>query len=1222
MIKKQFRARLIFGVLLAVLLQMLPGAYAVGNDSPAGFRGGGTREDPYLISSEDDLRLFRNLVNGGESFEGRWFLQTADIDLHKSEWKPIGIYGSGRYFQGVYNGGGHVIENLQIKWNYGEVNNTGFFGVLGGMVMNLGIESGVINGNCVGSIASHSMTGKQPVIINCYSRATLNGNRVGGIVDNFGSGLVINCWYDGETGRLNAPETGSIASYDATLLDCYGAEDSMGVSVGGKAWETAKDLTADSQLHARWVICAILMGADVDMLTPFVWNGETLAFADKPFKKPSASFDGDGTKQSPYLIQGYSDLLLLRTLVATGETFENTWFRQTADIVIEEEDWTPIGFYDSGRYFQGVYDGGGHNIDRLTCMDHGLGAWDCTGLFGRLGGVVANLSVTNADIRGEACGIIASASAGYERTMAIINCYAQGAVCANRPAGIADFFDKGLIAGCISDVSLSFLHEDEWSEEELERYQDTSMGGITACSVDTKVYACFTTADQVMPEAYRSATSSILSPDDLQSEAFLRKQNLRIALIQQLFGDEYGVDLIQWTSLQKGGVQFGGSDMIEAVALFNEYAMVLLTAALMLIALCALAFRKREKRSAARPLALAAITGAVAFFVDCAALGTARQALTPGRLIFIAEVNVFFLLALIVALKRGLRRPNAMRVNWGLLAAMAALLILELLQFDTVPRYDASLYYGSLARGSRLFRLDLLTYIGAFVCWKWAQGTALLVAPLEFLLPGRMIGVYISNIVITEITLVVFYRLIREMIPRISRTAALFSGLVLVLCPYQLGMFTYLCFDSHCVYFAVWFIYSYKRRNDLMTAFCGFLLFFTKISGGAFYAVFLIAAAATEVIMDYRGHLHRRIAKWWKWSRCLLWVLPAIAYLLSMRWGEWLTIQHFNGANLVESIAQKELVSLENTLVQSFVYGFRWLFAAIIAVAFIIYLYGPKKPDRAKVLSLRGIPVVVGVALAGTAVLVMLLLYNSDAECPRYTALQNVVFAVLLPVSVCALSCKTGVRNWTMAFLAALLLVQTYWSFDPSIIATCSGIDTGTNCLYRLALDSDVRPGMNIGFDYGRRYGSVGDIYAYNAEYNFYNGLINEAFREIDPDQHDTFYVLDVIDYEMHLCGNQYFIYWDAANKRFTYNGADENSFILRQRSVRTEEITEAASLPLLLDEDFYLIVPARVSAYEAVGALRNGGYQLADEYHPRSLYGAMDVYHFQMREENGTRSA
>lgn len=1203
-------------LLLAVILFKPCGITLAQNIERFVFPGSGTCEDPFLIEDARALKAFRDQVNAGESFENCWFYQTENIDLKGEIWQPIGVYDSGCYFEGVYNGGGHYIENLLIVPEAGTKNNSGFFGVLGGTVLNLGIESGSIYGSCVGSIASHSMSGSRPYIINCYSRAELIGSRTGGIADNFSGGVIINSWFDHQKGSLHGRQKGDIVSYDGVIVECYEDGDSFGRKIGGKVWAEAENITIEEQQADRSVLYACSR-VDIDMLIPWEWNGTTLVFARQPLDGKVMEFEGEGTRKSPYLIQSYDDLTLFRDLVNTGYSFENTWFRQTADIEIETDDWTPIGLYDSDNYFSGVYDGNGKCIEGLSIQNHEAGELDNAGLFGKLNGVVANLMIKDASVEGECCGIVASSSVGNKRTMAIINCFVQGTICANRPGGIVDSFDQGLIAGCISDVEMSFKNQDKWDEASLKAAQNTSMGGITARSMDTKVYGCYTTAHQVMPEAVRSATSSTISTETLQSDAFLWKQNLKIGLIQQLFGNEYRVDLLEWVSLEPGMETMGGNRCIQIVAILNEY----LPIAGLLLAITVMALLKRKKLwKETYQIAAAIISGIVAVFVDCAALGSARESITIGRVIFIVLVNAFFFVELYAVGRRYWRDLCSVRINWALLVAMVGLLALELAQFTTVPRYDAALYYGSFARGSKLFRLDLLTYIGAFVCWKWAQGTALLLAPFEFLMPGQMIGVYISNIIITEVTLVLTYRLIRETIPSLSKPAAIFSSLILLLCPFQLGMFTYLCFDTHCVYYLIWMIYSYKRKNDLMVSFCGFLLFFSKLSGGVFYTIFLIVATVYEVLTKYKGPISRRIVKWWKWSRSLLWMLPAFMYLPTMRWGEWLTIQHFSGASVSPSAASKEMISLLNTLVQSFVFGFRWLFVLLIILMIGVLLvrrlkrgHNPLRGSNVysqEVLSQEGVGIMLATAAGGLAVVVMLLLYNSDAECPRYTAPTNVMYALLVPVAICVLCEKRRMRTIMTGLIAVLLLIQTYWSIDPAITQTRTSIDTGTNQLYRLALEGDSREDMNLGADYSRGYGSVGDIYAYNIEYNYYDGLIQEVLSEIEPDQDDRFYVLDVIDYELHLHGMQYYIYWNTEIKHSTYDGDDPHSIILSHRSVSTEEIVKSAAPQNSLGKDFYLIVPARVDSDAALSTLKEGGFRILEEYGPQNIYGSMRVYH------------
>lgn len=152
------------------------------------FIGKGTKEEPYQICSVEDLVNFRDLVNSGEDFKGKYIEQIENIDLSSiKNWIPIGIYGNDSYFNGTYNGTGHKIFNLNISSN----ENVGLFGLLGGTVINLVIESGMIKGACVGSIASHSASGSNAYIINCYNKASLNGTRAGGIADNFSSGYIV-----------------------------------------------------------------------------------------------------------------------------------------------------------------------------------------------------------------------------------------------------------------------------------------------------------------------------------------------------------------------------------------------------------------------------------------------------------------------------------------------------------------------------------------------------------------------------------------------------------------------------------------------------------------------------------------------------------------------------------------------------------------------------------------------------------------------------------------------------------------------------------------------------------------------------------------------------------------------------------------------------------------------------------------------------------------------
>ena len=91
------------------------------------WEGGGVTDDPYLISSYEDLSSLRDMVNGGDSLEGVFFKQTADISFPDGEnWIPIGDL-SGHIFAGTYNGDGYTLSNINSNNQY-----AGLFSFLGG----------------------------------------------------------------------------------------------------------------------------------------------------------------------------------------------------------------------------------------------------------------------------------------------------------------------------------------------------------------------------------------------------------------------------------------------------------------------------------------------------------------------------------------------------------------------------------------------------------------------------------------------------------------------------------------------------------------------------------------------------------------------------------------------------------------------------------------------------------------------------------------------------------------------------------------------------------------------------------------------------------------------------------------------------------------------------------------------------------------------------------
>lgn len=124
-----------------------------------------------------------------------------------------------------------------------------------------------------------------------------------------------------------------------------------------------------------------------------------------------ATWSGDGSQASPYLITSAADLQTLSALCSSGLTFQNKYFKMTADLTLPE-GWIPIG--TSASRFSGSFDGGNH---LLTVSENGLPL---------LGYVryasVSNLSIYGAKIASNGLVAYYTVDSGITQTIEITNC--------------------------------------------------------------------------------------------------------------------------------------------------------------------------------------------------------------------------------------------------------------------------------------------------------------------------------------------------------------------------------------------------------------------------------------------------------------------------------------------------------------------------------------------------------------------------------------------------------------------------------------------------------------------------------------------------------------------------------------------------------------------------------------------------------------------------------
>ena len=198
--------------------------------------GLGTAAYPYQISTADQLKLFRDIVNGAggqTQNRGAYAVLTADIDLNNESWTPIGPDRDSAY-TGTFDGQGHTVKNLSVTVNV-QPGRAGLFGcVKDGTIRKLTVAGSVsctANQGWCGGIAGYAM---DETIENCASLCTVSCTgidaRVGGIVGlvdyNSRTLIIRDCYNIGKiTGRSDngSGDAGGICGFymNGKISNCY-----------------------------------------------------------------------------------------------------------------------------------------------------------------------------------------------------------------------------------------------------------------------------------------------------------------------------------------------------------------------------------------------------------------------------------------------------------------------------------------------------------------------------------------------------------------------------------------------------------------------------------------------------------------------------------------------------------------------------------------------------------------------------------------------------------------------------------------------------------------------------------------------------------------------------------------------------------------------------------------------------------------------------------------
>ena len=355
------------------------------------FRGGGTEDEPYKITTKKDLETLRDAVNAGEDYSGKHFRIADDIDLNGSKdhpWMPIGT--EEHSFNGILDGGGHTISGLYIDDETKD--NQGLFGVNAGTIKKLKVEGTVAGHDCVGGIAGTNAAGG--TITECIADVNVTGNNyVGGIAGKNEGKIENSASYGSITGN---DYVGGIAGSNGAQGTIKGGvnngsvdkkEGSEGTHIGG--------IVGENQNNTPGSVTGTYYKTDEVNKELTGVGGKTdeesgVTSSKTPAPEPGKDFAGRGTPEKPYQIYTAEELQKIQEAVENKpDEYKGAVFELMNDIVLPDgESWNPIGTAE--KPFEGTFNGNGHKISGLAVSNNTA---DDQGLFGVNAGTIVNLTV-------------------------------------------------------------------------------------------------------------------------------------------------------------------------------------------------------------------------------------------------------------------------------------------------------------------------------------------------------------------------------------------------------------------------------------------------------------------------------------------------------------------------------------------------------------------------------------------------------------------------------------------------------------------------------------------------------------------------------------------------------------------------------------------------------------------------------------------------------------
>ena len=352
--------------------------------------GSGTKDDPWLISTDKQLAKLAHDVTNGNTYPGNYFKLTADIDLKQGKWMPIGTWKfntknsqKSYFFAGKLDGDGHSIKNMNIEWTNedGCEASWGLFSRLKGRdnteagfasVTNLIIEndtiqkkpgfspigSGVIKlGTIAGDLTQYAeisniIIRNSKIIDNEETDSTKNSFRVGGVVgyidnsNNLNQFRIFNISADVDVNMLTKATLTSSSNFQATIAGGFGSVSKLAKPGIGNIVILPRNILIHGSLTTSTNTTRCRKGSVLSSNTTAMDDFDKVYVDDQPITSTwyyTAANKVKGAKDYKYGTEKDIDAIDENTGMTFGKTFVDQINQYLFDKKLDRKSWAYLG---------------------------------------------------------------------------------------------------------------------------------------------------------------------------------------------------------------------------------------------------------------------------------------------------------------------------------------------------------------------------------------------------------------------------------------------------------------------------------------------------------------------------------------------------------------------------------------------------------------------------------------------------------------------------------------------------------------------------------------------------------------------------------------------------------------------------------------------------------------------------------------------------------------